>query len=87
MAVSMDASEAWPELKRNRTDHPIANLWPLFTNNTCLPTNARMETCTRGFYGHYVIMATKKEQIKAGVDFAREHNLRLVIRNTGHDFM
>jgi hypothetical protein len=32
-------------------------------------------------------MATKKEQIKAGVDFAREHNLRLVIRNTGHDFM
>jgi hypothetical protein len=46
-----------------------------------------METCTRGFYGHYVILATKKEQIKAGVDFAREHNLRLVIRNTGHDFM
>jgi hypothetical protein len=43
--------------------------------------------CTRGFYGRYVIMATTKEQIKAGVDFARKRNLRLIIRNTGHDFM
>jgi len=32
-------------------------------------------------------MATTKDQIKAGVDFARKRNLRLVIRNTGHDFM
>jgi len=34
-----------------------------------------------------VIMAKTKEHIKAGVDFAREKNVRLVIRNTGHDFM
>jgi hypothetical protein len=32
-------------------------------------------------------MATTKNQIKAGVDFARKRNLRLIIRNTGHDFM
>jgi hypothetical protein len=37
--------------------------------------------------GHYVILATKKEHIKAGIDFARERNLRLIIRNTGHDFL
>lgn len=35
----------------------------------------------------YVILAKTKEQIKAGIDFAREQNLRLIIRNTGHDFM
>jgi hypothetical protein len=35
----------------------------------------------------YVIQATTKEHIKAGVNFARERNLRLIIRNTGHDFM
>ncbi|KAF2019041.1 FAD/FMN-containing isoamyl alcohol oxidase-like protein MreA [Aaosphaeria arxii CBS 175.79] len=69
------------------TDHPIANLWPLYTNNTCLPTDNPDALCTRGFYGEYVILATKKEHIKAGVDFAREKNLRLIIRNTGHDFM
>ena len=69
------------------TDHPIANLWPFYTNNTCLPSDDPNTSCTQGFYGTYVIMATKKEQIKAGVDFARTHNLRLIIRNTGHDFM
>jgi hypothetical protein len=70
-----------------RTDHPIANLWPFSTNNTCLPTSNPSEPCTRGFYGNYVIVAKTKDQIKAGVDFARERNLRLIIRNTGHDFM
>ncbi|CAO2650647.1 Nn.00g019390.m01.CDS01 [Neocucurbitaria sp. VM-36] len=69
------------------TDHPIANLWPFSTNNTCLPTDDPSTPCTRGFYGTYVILAKTKDQIKAGVDFARQRNLRLIIRNTGHDFM
>ncbi|KAF1944572.1 FAD-binding domain-containing protein [Clathrospora elynae] len=69
------------------TDHPIAELWPLYTNNTCLPTDDPSTPCTRGFYGRYVIVAKTKDQIRAGVNFARERNLRLIIRNTGHDFM
>lgn len=72
---------------RGRTDHPTANLWPIYTNNTCLPSDDPSTPCTRGFYGQYVIVAKTKDQIKAGVDFARERNLRLIIRNTGHDFM
>jgi hypothetical protein len=43
--------------------------------------------CTLGFYSEFVIMAKTKAHLKAGVDFAREHNIRLVIRNTGHDFL
>ncbi|KAF2032006.1 FAD-binding domain-containing protein [Setomelanomma holmii] len=74
-------NEQWP------TDHPIANLWPFGTNNTCLPTSDPSEPCTRGFYGNYVIVARTKDHIKVGVDFARERNLRLIIRNTGHDCM
>lgn len=31
-------------------------------------------------------MAETKEHVKAGVDFARSNHIRLVIRNTGHDF-
>jgi hypothetical protein len=61
------------------TDDPIANLWPLYTNNTCLPTDDPNTPCTRGFYGDYVILAKTKEHIKAGVDFARVHNLRLIM--------
>ncbi|PVH96426.1 FAD/FMN-containing isoamyl alcohol oxidase-like protein MreA [Periconia macrospinosa] len=69
------------------TDHNVAALWPLYTNNTCLPTENAEDPCTQGFYGTYVILATKKDHIKKGVDFARERNLRLIIRNTGHDFL
>ncbi|KZW00723.1 FAD-binding domain-containing protein [Exidia glandulosa HHB12029] len=69
------------------TDQPIANLWTYWTNDTCVPTTDPSTPCTRGFYGDWVILAKTKQHIKAGVDFAREHNLRLVIRNTGHDFM
>jgi hypothetical protein len=44
-----------------------------------LPTTNPDDSCTRGFYGDYVILATKKQHIKAGVDFARENNLRLIM--------
>jgi hypothetical protein len=66
---------------------PVGNLWPLYTNNTCMPTANPNATCTNGFYPEYVIMATKKEHIQAGVNFAKKNNLRLLIRNTGHDFL
>ncbi|TEB03994.1 FAD binding domain-containing protein [Coprinellus micaceus] len=44
-------------------------------------------TCTRGYYGTYVVLAKTRQHIKATIDFARKNNIRLVIRNTGHDFM
>jgi len=75
------ADEQWT------VDQPIANLWTFWTNETCLPFPSPNVTCTRGYYGDYVLMAKTKEHIKAGIDFARENNLRLVIRNTGHDFL
>ncbi|KAJ3516251.1 hypothetical protein NLJ89_g1240 [Agrocybe chaxingu] len=70
------------------TDQPIANMWTYWTNETCLPfPTENGQTCTRGFYGDYVITAKTKKHMKVGIDFARENNLRLVIRNTGHDFL
>ncbi|KAM0570316.1 hypothetical protein ACHAP9_004162 [Verticillium nonalfalfae] len=39
-----------------------------------------------GYYPEFVIMAKTRDHIKAGVDFARSRNIRLVMRNTGHDF-
>ncbi|KAI5857483.1 FAD-binding domain-containing protein [Durotheca rogersii] len=66
---------------------PAAALWTYFTNDTCRPTRNPRDSCTIGYYGVYVIRAQSRDHIKAGVDFAREHNLRLVIRNTGHDFI
>lgn len=60
---------------------------PLYTNGACLPTTNKAATCSPGFLADYVIMAKTKQHIAAGVKFAREYNLRLVVRNTGHDFI
>ncbi|RYP62196.1 hypothetical protein DL771_009828 [Monosporascus sp. 5C6A] len=68
-------------------DQPAALMWTYFTNDTCRPTADPAGSCTLGYYGVYVIKAQTKEHIKAGVDFARENNVRLIIRNTGHDFI
>lgn len=64
-------------------------MWTHWSNNSCNPSLGGSEglECGRGWLPDYVVMAKTREHIKAGVDFAREHNLRLVIRNTGHDFM
>lgn len=70
-----------------RTDQPAAALWTYFTNETCRPTGNRNEPCTLGYYGVYVILAKTHEHVQAGVNFARTHDLRLIIRNTGHDFL
>ncbi|KAF2176417.1 FAD binding domain-containing protein [Zopfia rhizophila CBS 207.26] len=67
---------------------PTHVMWPFYTNNTCdAAANQQDKDCTIGYYPEYVIIAKKKEHIIAGVKFARENNMRLVIRNTGHDFM
>jgi FAD/FMN-containing dehydrogenase len=68
-------------------DQDATLMWKYFTNSSCVPTTDPSTSCTPGYYGTYVIRATEKAHIKAGVDFAREHNLRLIVRNTGHDFM
>ncbi|KAI1103469.1 FAD-binding domain-containing protein [Jackrogersella minutella] len=77
---AMWSNESWS------VDKPAAALWTYSTNDTCRPTNDPAEPCTLGFYGVYVIRAQSRDHIKAGIDFARENNLRLIIRNTGHDF-
>lgn len=43
--------------------------------------------CEMGNYPVYVVKAVRREDVKAGVEFASEHGLRLVVKNTGHDFL
>ncbi|KAG9228708.1 FAD binding domain-containing protein [Amylocarpus encephaloides] len=67
---------------------PIAPFWPFYSNNTCDPLpNVSNKTCTLGYLPEYVILAKTVAHIQAGVKFSAKKNLRLVIRNTGHDFM
>ena len=63
-------------------------MWPFWTNETCNAfPSSRSESCTLGHMGNYVILAKTRQHIQIGVQFAKLNNLRLIIRNTGHDFM
>ncbi|KAI1660631.1 FAD-binding domain-containing protein [Daldinia decipiens] len=85
-AACAEATDKWSD-ESWTVEKPAAELWTYFTNDTCRPIGNPAAPCTLGYYGIYVIMAQSKDHIKAGVDFARENNLRLIIRNTGHDFI
>lgn len=42
--------------------------------------------CGIGRYPAYVVNATEEWHIKAALKFAAERNLRVVVKNTGHNF-
>ena len=44
-------------------------------------------TCSIGDQPRYTINATEIADVAAGINFARQRNIRLVVRNTGHDIL
>lgn len=59
---------------------------PLFANQSCDPFQPRAGSCKIGTYSQYTINVTCASDVAAGLKFAKDHNVRLVIHNTGHDF-
>jgi FAD/FMN-containing dehydrogenase len=57
-----------------------------FTGLTCDPFAPRSSPCTIGNYNSYTINVRNAADVQAAVKFAREKNLRFVVRNTGHDY-
>ena len=55
----------------------------LLANDT---TNQLPATCYQGSIPDYYIDVRKVQDIQAGFRFAEEHNIPLVIKNTGHDY-
>ena len=60
---------------------------PLYQGLTCEPTINVTGTCTIGGFPTYVVNVSTVADIQATVNMARNSNIRLVIKNTGHDFM
>jgi len=62
-------------------DHPVAALTEWAGGNTCpVAKNPAPKTCTQGAFPPYVVNATTVRQIQIAVNFARNRNLRLVIK-------
>jgi len=69
------------------TSDPTSMMWPLFQGRTCMPTDDPSGTCTLGGYASYSINVENVAQVQLGVNFARNMNLRLTVKNTGHDYI
>jgi hypothetical protein len=68
-------------------DDPAEVLSPIYEGLTCQPPSIYdSKTCTLGGYPSYVINAKTVLDIQVGINYARNDNLRLVVKNTGHDF-
>ncbi|KAM0550759.1 hypothetical protein ACHAPJ_008824 [Fusarium lateritium] len=59
--------------------------WPE-NGQSCYIDTQRSIPCGQGRVSLYSIQAKSPEDIQAGICFAQKHNLRVAIRNTGHDF-
>lgn len=51
-----------------------------------MPTDDPEGNCTVGGYPTYVVNASTVAQVQKAVNFARDSNLRLNIKNSGHDY-
>ncbi|KAK7453948.1 hypothetical protein VKT23_011460 [Stygiomarasmius scandens] len=60
---------------------------PFFANGSCDPFTAPDAQCIIGSYIQYAVNVSTKAHVVTTLDFAKRHNIRFVLRNTGHDFM
>lgn len=61
-------------------DDPLSVLSQWTQGSTCLPALDPVGECERGGFPEYVVNATEVADVQAGVNFARNKNLRLVIK-------
>ncbi|KAF9913686.1 hypothetical protein BX616_009742 [Lobosporangium transversale] len=59
--------------------------WELFNNKGCRGFN-QTEPCFQGAVPLYTINATSVQDVQQAVRFAAKKNIRLVVKNTGHDY-
>ncbi|ETS80423.1 hypothetical protein PFICI_07952 [Pestalotiopsis fici W106-1] len=61
---------------------------PYWLNDSCNPfLTADGGVCTLGNLASYAINVTDADSVVAGIKFAQERNIRLSIKNTGHDYI
>lgn len=58
---------------------------PYFQGNSCSPYTPETTSCTLENLVNYFINVTSAENVLAGIKFAQETNIRLVIKNTDHE--
>ena len=73
------------DLTRNRWPDASGFTAAYQQNASCNPYTPRTSPCLQGNYVNYAINVTSASDVAAGLKFAQEKNVRLVIKNTGHE--
>ena len=60
-------------------------MMPWFQNGTCDPFLPESLACTLGSLVEYSVNATSAADVAAGLRFAQSNNIRLAIKDTGHE--
>ena len=58
-----------------------------FANQSCDPFTDRSVPCKIGNYVSYSVKATEHWDVISALEFAKVQNIRVLVRNTGHDFL
>jgi hypothetical protein len=59
---------------------------PFFANRSCDPFTPPSAQCVIGTYVQYAVNASSTSDYQKTIAFAQKNNIRIVIRNTGHDY-
>ena len=72
-----------------QSDTPVGLSYPV--DIPCPPVNASAAqtpgTCSIGDLPQYTVNATTAEDVAKAIEFAKKNNIRLVIKDTGHDLL
>ncbi|KAI2627963.1 FAD-binding domain-containing protein [Hypomontagnella submonticulosa] len=74
----------FPETHLPSSSSPMA--YP-FSNNSCNPWLRPDSPCTLGYHVAYAVNATSAADYQKAISFSKQHNVRLAVRNTGHDYL
>lgn len=77
--------EAW-HVPETHCETSGSVLTPFFANQSCDPFLPRHSQCVIGTYIQYAVDVSQISDVQSALEFAKEKNLRFVIRNTGHDY-
>ncbi|GJD04661.1 FAD binding domain-containing protein [Colletotrichum higginsianum] len=58
-----------------------------FANQSCDPFTDRTTPCLLGNYVNYAVEVASAQDVVETINFARDNNIRFLVRNTGHDHL
>ncbi|KAK4145731.1 uncharacterized protein C8A04DRAFT_26476 [Dichotomopilus funicola] len=76
--------DGWSTYDYHQAD-PVSVDWNQWANDTCLPVDGA--PCSGQGYPVYVVNVTEARHAQLGVQFAKKHNIRIIVKSSGHDFL